>query len=255
MCMSDTNFKTAFKVTLPVLFGYLAIGIAFGLMLAEKKYSIWLAAVMSTFMYAGAGQYIAIGLFAQGAPLSAIIVTELFVNIRHIVYGLSLITKFKDTGRWKPYLIFALTDETYSLMTSTEVPNGIPAGKFYGTIALLDQIYWILGGIIGAILGTILTSKTNISLGGIDFALTALFAVLLIDQLEKTKDFLPVITGTVTTLVFIILWRFGIIQNSNDILLGALASGIAIIMLFRHPSKNNGEKSLPANKNSGEEQK
>lgn len=243
--MSDTNFKTAFKVTIPVLFGYLAIGIAFGLMVAEKNYPIWLAAVMSIFMYAGAGQYIAIGLFAQGVPISAIIVTELFVNIRHIVYGLSLITKFKGTGRWKPYLIFALTDETYSLMTSTEVPKNCSSGKFYGTIALLDQLYWISGSVIGAILGTILTSKTNISLGGIDFALTALFTVLLIEQLEKTKDYFPAIIGFFTTLTFIILWRFGIIPNSNDILLGALASGIAVIMFFRHPDKKDSKTEQP----------
>ncbi len=243
--MSDTNFKTAFKVTIPVLFGYLAIGIAFGLMAAEKNYPVWLAAVMSIFMYAGAGQYIAIGLFAQGVPITAIIVTELFVNIRHIVYGLSLITKFKGTGRWKPYLIFALTDETYSLMTSTEVPKNCSSGKFYGTIALLDQLYWIAGSVIGAILGTIVTSKTNISLGGIDFALTALFTVLLIEQLEKTKDYFPAIIGFFTTLTFIILWRFGIIPNSNDILLGALASGIAVIMFFRHPDKKDSKTEQP----------
>lgn len=243
--MKKRNFILAFKTSLPVLFGYLAIGIAFGLMMAEKEYPLWLTAIMSLTMYAGAGQYVAVGLFAAGIPLTGIIITEILVNIRHIVYGLSLISKFKNTGKWKPYLIFALTDETYSLLTTTDVPEGENAGSFYGTIAMLDHSYWITGGLIGAILGQIITSKTNFSLGGVDFALTSLFAVLLIEQLKKSKDFLPPLIGTVTTIFAIILWRFKILPDSNNILLLSLAMGLALLLMLRKPD------SKQKNKNGG----
>ena len=154
--MINSNFIKIVKLTLPVFFGYIAIGIPFGLMLVKNGYPWWLSPVMSLTMYAGAGEYMAIGLFASGASFGAIAVAELLLNIRHIVYGLSLIEKFKDTGKWKPYLVFALTDETYALMTSIPLPVNAKPGPFYGTIAFLNQMYWVAGSLIGAIAGTLI---------------------------------------------------------------------------------------------------
>lgn len=215
----------AFKVTIPVLFGYLAIGIPFGLMLVSAGYPWWLAPVMSILMYAGAGQYMAVSLFAVGANLSVTAITMLLLNIRHIVYGLSLITPFKNTGRWKPYLIFALTDETYALMTSCPLPKGVDSPSFYGTIALLDHLYWIIGSLIGALAGTLIP----FSFEGVDFALTALFAVLLTDQVKKSKDWIPPLIGISVTILAIIL------VPSDYVLLAALAAGVAILMLIKRP--------------------
>lgn len=231
MNSNKNYFLLALKTSLPVFFGYLAIGIAFGLMLTNAGYPWWLAPIMSVTMYAGAGQYIAVGLFAAGIPLTMILITEALVNIRHIVYGLSLITKFKDIGKWKYYIIFGLTDETYSLLTTTDAPEDSDKGKFYFTIAILNQSYWILGSIIGAVAGSLIP----FDFAGVDFALTALFVVLLIDQIEKSGDFFPPITGLLTTLGAVLLWRFGILKDSNNILLVALALGIAIISLVRYP--------------------
>lgn len=229
--MKKSFFLKALNTSLPVFFGYLAIGIAFGLMLTNAGYPWWLAPIMSVTMYAGAGQYIAVGLFAAGIPLTMILITEALVNIRHIVYGLSLITKFKDIGKWKYYIIFGLTDETYSLLTTTEAPEDSNKGKFYFTIAILNQSYWILGSVIGAVAGSLIP----FDFAGVDFALTALFVVLLIDQIEKSGDFFPPIVGMLTTLGAVLLWRFGILKDSNNILLIALALGIAIISLIRYP--------------------
>ena len=215
----------AFKVTIPVLFGYLAIGIPFGLMLVSAGYPWWLATVMSILMYAGAGQYMAVSLFAAGANLSVTAITMLLLNIRHIVYGLSLITPFKNTGRWKPYLIFALTDETYALMTSCPLPKGVDSPSFYGAIALLDHLYWIIGSLIGALAGTLIP----FSFEGVDFALTALFAVLLTDQVKKSKDWIPPLIGISVTILAIIL------VPSDYVLLAALAAGVAILMLIKRP--------------------
>ncbi|MBR7064200.1 MAG: AzlC family ABC transporter permease [Treponema sp.] len=236
--MSKKHFVKALKITLPVFFGYIAIGIPFGLMLVNAGYPAWLAPVMSVSMYAGAGQYVAIGLFASKMPLGAIIVTELFVNIRHIVYGLSLLEKFSGVGKWKPYLIFALTDETYSLMVNCDVPENYNAGTFYGTIAFLDHIYWITGGIIGAIAGTLLP----FSFKGVDFALTALFIVLLIEQLEKSKDFLPPLIGSCSTIMAIALFKKNVLLESNILIL-AISMSIAFLIILRK-DKNHDAREL-----------
>jgi 4-azaleucine resistance transporter AzlC len=238
--MNKYCFTRAFKVSLPVLFGYLAIGIAFGLILVEAGYPWWLAPIMSISMYAGAGQYIAIGLFSAGTSLSMIILTELLVNIRHIVYGLSLITKFNCCGKWKPFLIFALTDETYSLLTSVEAPDNVPKGTFYGIIALLDYLYWIIGGIIGALAGSIIP----FSMKGVDFALTALFTVLTIDQIKSSKDFISPLLGILATILSILLWKNGIIKDSNNILLSSISIGLAVLIITRHKEwkKTDGDK-------------
>jgi 4-azaleucine resistance transporter AzlC len=222
-----TTVKTAFPVTIPVLFGYLAIGIPFGLMLVKAGYPWWLAPIMSACMYAGAGQYIAIGLFAAGAPLIGMLVTILMVNIRHIVYGLSLIGKFRTVGKWKPYLIFALTDETYALLTGVKVPENVKDGNFYGAIALLDQSYWIIGSVIGALAGKFIPY----SFAGIDFALTALFAVLLLDQLRASKDILPVIIGLACAIAALIL------AGPSNMLIAALAAALAVLILVRGRQK------------------
>lgn len=226
--LSKVHFHAAVRVTIPVFFGYIAIGIPFGLMLVNAGYPWWLAPIMSVTMYAGAGEYIAVGLFASGAHLATIAVAQLAVNIRHIVYGLSLITKFKNTGKWKPYLVFALTDETYALLTGCTLPQGAEPGPFYGTIAVLDHLYWIAGSTIGAVAGTLIP----FDFAGVDFALSALFAVLLIDQIRNSRDWFPPVIGCATTTAAIVLWKFGILPGQH-ILIVALTAGIAAIALVR----------------------
>ncbi len=229
--MRRYNRLSLIKLTLPVFFGYIAIGIPFGLMLVKNGYPWWLAPIMSLTMYAGAGQYMAVGLFASGASFGAIAIAQLLLNIRHIVYGLSLIEKFKDVGKWKPYLIFALTDETYALMTTTPLPKNESPGIFYGTIALLNQSYWILGSLIGAIAGTLIP----FDFVGVDFALTSLFAVLLIEQVKKSKDFIPSIVGICSTIMCISLSRLGFISVDN-ILIFSLCIGI-VCLIFANCKK------------------
>ncbi len=231
--MNKYLFRQALKITTPVFFGYIAIGIPFGLMIVNAGYPWWISPLMSVFMYAGAGQYIAAGLFASGAKLPEILITEFFVNIRHIVYGLSLISKFKGCGKWYPYLVFSLTDETYALLTGVEVPKEASRGPFLGTIALLDHLYWILGCTIGAVAYNVL-EHYNLTqyLNGVDFALTALFIVILIEQIKKTKDFVPPLIGALTSLCAIVLWRIGLLPSSNIILV-AIIFAIAAIVLVR----------------------
>lgn len=226
--MNKQTAIQAFKVSVPVLFGYITLGIAFGLVVINSGYPWWIAFLTSVFMYSGAGQFVAIGLFTTNTPLISIIIAVSLVSIRHIIYGLSLITKYKNTGKWKFYLIFALTDETYSISTTLDIPKNSIPGEFYGLISLFNQFYWVLGTVLGALIGKILP----FDLTGVDFALTALFAVLTVEQFLKSKDFIPILIGSLTTICSIILCNFGIISSSN-ILLISLCSGIAILSLVK----------------------
>ncbi|MDR0877388.1 MAG: AzlC family ABC transporter permease [Treponema sp.] len=179
------SFIAAFKYSIPVLLGYMAIGIAFGLLMSDAGYPWWLSLVMSVVMYAGAGQFIAVGLFAAGTTLWEAALVQLVVNARHIAYGLSMLKKYQRTGKFRLYLIFSLTDETFALLSSMpeEKTGDGDRGKFMFYVAILDQFYWIAGSVIGAIAGNLIP----FNLDGISFALTALFIVLMIEQILRVK--------------------------------------------------------------------
>lgn len=189
------EFFFALRQTIPVLMGYLAIGLAFGLMLAGAQFPWWLAPVMCLVIYAGAAQYLAVGLFAANAGLAESALMVFLINARHMVYGVSLLERFRGMGAAKAYLIFALTDETYALMSGLKEPEGLDRKKIYLFISGLDQAYWTIGGLAGALAGSFLPIPT----AGLGFALTALFMVLVVEQARERLDsllrFSPVIIG------------------------------------------------------------
>ena len=177
----------AFKYSVPVLLGYGTIGIAFGLVLSGAGYPWPLALVMSLWMYAGAAQFIAVGLFAAGTSLLEACLVQLVVNARHIAYGLSMIKRFRGLGVLKPYQIFSLTDETFALLSSLpECRPGEEAERrlFIFYVALLNQCYWVAGSAAGAVAGSLIP----FDMSGVGFALTALFVVLMIEQIKKVKS-------------------------------------------------------------------
>jgi 4-azaleucine resistance transporter AzlC len=178
---SPSVFFAAFRYSIPVLLGYLTIGIAFGLLAAGAGSPWYLALVMSVVMYAGAGQFLAIGLFAAGAGLWEAALAQLVVNARHMAYGFSMLKRFRNLGPLRYYLIFGLTDETFALLSS--LPESDGQGKFMGYVTLLDQCYWVAGSLAGAIAGSLLPFSTE----GIGFALTALFVVLLVEQILRLR--------------------------------------------------------------------
>ena len=186
-------FRRAFPYTIPVLIGYLFIGTAFGVMYAEKGYSFLWAILMSVLVYAGSGQYLAVNFFVPGYSFLQVIFLTFMVNVRHVFYGISLVDRFNRFGKSRWYMIFGLTDETYSLLCTTNVPEGVDEEKFLLAITLLDQSYWVLGSAIGALAGTFLP----ISSEGIEFAMTALFVVALVEQWMKKKNRIPAALGVV----------------------------------------------------------
>lgn len=190
-------FQKAFPYTIPVLTGYLFIGTAFGVMYAEKGYSFLWAILMSLLVYAGSGQYLAVNFFVPGFSFLQVIFLTFMVNVRHVFYGISLVERFNRFGKSRWYMIFGLTDETYSLLCTTNVPSGVDEEKFLLAITLLDHSYWILGSAIGAIAGTLLP----ISSEGIEFAMTALFVVVFIEQWMERKNRIPAVIGVMVAIL------------------------------------------------------
>ena len=186
------TLSVAISATLPVMAGYLILGFGFGIIMKANGFSTALAAAMSIFIYAGSMQYVAIGLMTGGASLVTTALTTLTVNIRHLFYGVSMLDKYKNAGSAKPYLIFALTDETYSLVCG-ELPH-IPLEekpRYQLLVSVLNHIYWITGSVVGAVAGGILQFNSK----GIDFALTALFLTVFTDQWLTNKDHTPSLIG------------------------------------------------------------
>ena len=221
--MDRKALAAAFPVTIPVLMGYLAIGIAFGFMLQSIGYNFIWAFFMSLTIYAGSGQYLGVSLLSSCAALGTVALMTLIINFRHLVYGLSMLEKFRGMGLRKFYRIFSLTDETSALLSSVQAPVGVNPRNFYFSIALLDHSYWILGSVIGALAGALLPIDTT----GIDFAMTALFVVIAVEQWESYKSHLPAVLGAATTLVSLLL------VGKSNMLLPALGVIVLALLLLR----------------------
>ncbi|WP_455383688.1 AzlC family ABC transporter permease [Salinispira pacifica] len=220
----------ALRATVPVFLGYFAIGLAFGLLLQRSGYPWIMAPVMSLTIYAGAAQFLALGLFTAGAGLFEIAVATLLVNARHMVYGLSLLTRYERAGRLKPYLVFALTDETYAILTSVPIPPELDASTTSFYISMLDQSYWVVASLLGALAGTLLPVNTR----GLDFALNALFMVLFIEQWKSARSKLPFVVAAVCGVAAYF------IAGPGNMLIAAILAGIVVLLLLRKRLPQNG---------------
>jgi 4-azaleucine resistance transporter AzlC len=196
------TIKQAFYKSIPVLAGYIVIGIGFGLLMRNAGYGVLWAVSMSLFIYAGSMQYVGVSLLSGGASIVATAITTIMVNARHLFYSISMIDKYKDTGKYKPYMIFALTDETYSLLCDGEISDDADPNLYRFFVSLFNQCYWIAGSIIGNLLGTVLSFST----AGIEFSMTALFVASFTEQWITTKDHIPAITGIICTLLCLIVF-------------------------------------------------
>ena len=214
------DMKRAFRDSLPVLAGYIVLGMGFGILLATKGYGVWWVLAMSVFIYAGSMQYLAIDLLAGGASLLSAALTTLLVNARHLFYGISMVDRYKGAGKKKPYLIFALTDETYSLVCNTEGSH-----RYCFLVSLLNQIWWVTGSVLGSLLGGILPFSTE----GIDFALTALFVTVFVEQWKSTKDHLPSIIGVVASVLCLLLFGAGGFLIPSMVLITAALSVLKFV--------------------------
>ncbi|MFW5668192.1 MAG: AzlC family ABC transporter permease [Acetivibrio ethanolgignens] len=214
------TLKKAFVATLPVMAAYLVLGAGFGIVLKTKGYGIIWAIAMSLLIYAGSMQFVAINLISGGASYLTIALTTLMVNARHLFYGISMIEKYKDMGKVKPYLIFSLTDETYSLVGTDKNEH---TKEYYLMVSLLNQLYWISGSVIGSLLGSILPFNTE----GIDFSLAALFITIFIDQWRNVTNHFPAALGVITTLICLLVF------GADNFLIPAMLVITAVLLTVR----------------------
>jgi 4-azaleucine resistance transporter AzlC len=218
-------FYKAFTYSVPVLLGYLAIGVAFGLLLVEAGYPWYLAFVMSVVMFAGAAQFVSVGLFASGAGLLECVMIQLVLNARHAAYGITMLNKFNQAGKYKYYLIFALSDETFALLSSLDekqfaAPEEKTRFMFY--VALLDQSYWVIGSVIGAVAGMFIPFNFE----GIGFALTALFIVLFIEQIYRIKRAAPFVISALAGVLAVVF------LPARVSLLAGLVAALIVVQFF-----------------------
>ena len=221
--MKKKLLSFAFLTTLPVFFGYLFLGIAFGLLLADAGYGAPWALFMSIFVYAGSAQFMLAGLLAGNTSILTASIMTLLINSRHMFYGLSFLEKFRQMGRRYPYMVFSLTDETYSLICSLKVPPEYSEDDALFLISLLDHLYWIFGSVLGALLGQIVPFDTT----GIDFAMTALFIVIAVDQWKTYRSHLPALLGCGITVLSLVILR------PDAMLIPALCVIIVALLLLR----------------------
>lgn len=222
------ELKKAFKISIPIMMGYLVLGFAFGLLVTSFDYDWYIAPLMSFFIYTGALQFLAINFFNVKAGYVDIAITSFFVNIRQAFYGLSLIKKFSDSGKLKPYLIFAITDETYALLTSIKEDENLNKKWYYFFLLSLSQFYWLFGTTIGAIFGTAVKFNTK----GLEFSLTALFVVLCIEQYKNLKNIFPFLIALVSSIFALVF------VPSDKMLLFSIILALILLFTFKRKLEN-----------------
>ena len=199
--MKMKTLRRAFLASVPVMAGYLVLGTAYGILLADKGYSLVWGLAQSLLIFAGSMQFVGINLLAGGASLVSAAVMTLLVNARHLFYGFTMLEKYRNTGKMKPYLIFGLTDETFALVVN-DAPAGVDRNLYFFLVTLFDQCWWVTGTLIGCLAGSAMTFNTE----GIDFAMTALFVVIFTEQLLQADDYVPAVTGVAASLLSLLLF-------------------------------------------------
>lgn len=229
-----STVRYAFMKSLPVMFGYIFLGIAFGVLMQQAGFPMWMSLLVSLIVYAGSMQFVLVTLLSSGASVLLTAAMTLLINSRHIFYGLSFVEKFKTMGRRYFYMIFSLTDETYSVLCSVRPEDKTDKKQAMFLIALFDQAYWVAGSVIGAAVGGILPFDTT----GIDFSMTALFVVIFLEQWLDAKTHIPAVVGLVSGISFLLL------LGSDNFILPSLVVTVTILLLCRRKieGKLEGEK-------------
>ena len=219
------EFRFAVRQTIPIFFTYLFIGIAFGVLMMEAGYGILLSTLSGLFIYAGSMQLVMIPMMTAGASLPALALMTLFINGRHVFYGIGLVEKLRSMGRRAPYMILSLTDETYSILCSVQYESGLDENRAAFLIAVLNHLYWVFSCFIGACAGRFL----QFDMQGIEFSATAFFLVVVINQWKQHRSKLPFLVAAVCSLVFLPIF------GREYYLIPTLTASLAALMLLRTP--------------------
>ncbi len=216
--------REALKASVPVMMGYMVLGIAFGILLESKGYGVFYAFLMSVFIYAGSMQFVGIDLLCSGASLITAAFMTLLINARHLVYGLSMIKKYDVMDKRKYYMIYSLTDETYSLLVGEKVPDTKEEKDYLFYVSLFDHGYWVLGSVIGSLIGTLITFNT----AGLDFAMTALFVVIVLEQFLTSDKHLYTYLGFGISIISLIIF-----SSDYFIIPAIIGIVVGLLMMYR----------------------
>ncbi len=221
--MKMKAFKVAVPYTLPICVGFLFLGMSYGFLMRSKGFSFVYPMLMSMFIFAGSMEFVTVNLLLSAFnPVYTFFLT-LMVNARHLFYGISMLEKYKNTGWKKPYLIYGMCDESFSINCTVTLPPDVDRGWFMLFVTLLNQIYWVTGSTLGALLGYVIHFDTT----GIEFVMTALFVVMFINQWEEAEDHRSALTGLGCSVVCLILF------GSQNFILPAMALIILCFTLTR----------------------
>lgn len=223
--------RCAFPHTIPIFAGFCFLGMTYGVYMNVSGFSFWYPMLMSMTIFAGSMEFVAVNLLLGAFdPLQALVIT-LTINARHLFYGISMLGKYRGTGWKKPYLIFGLCDETFSINYTADVPDGVDRGWFYFFVTLLDQCYWVLGATLGGLFGSLISFSTE----GLDFVMTAMFVVIFLEQWKKEEDHTSSLVGV--GLSAVCLLAFG----AENFILPAMAAVLVVLTALRGRLERGGE--------------
>ena len=237
----NRELKYALGKTIPIMFSYLFLSMAFGIMMNQDGFPFYWAYLVSLTVYTGAFQFVIVSFLSAGAGIVTIALTALAVNCRHMFYGVTFLKEFKSMGKRYPYMIFSLTDETYALYCSLEYPEELNRHQVMFDIAWLSRAYWLIGTLVGALLGQIIPFDFE----GVDFCMTALFVTILIDQWKKSENHAPAVIGGVSAVVFLLIF------GASRFMLPSLMVTTALLLIFT-PGERIAEAAADGNKVSGD---
>lgn len=225
------SFKAAFPYTLPIFAGFWFLGLTYGIYMNVSGFSFWYPMLMSLTIFAGSAEFVAVNML-MGAfdPLQALAMT-LMINARHLFYGISMLDKYRGTGKFKPYLIFGMCDESFSINCTAEVPEGADKGWFMFFVTLLNHFYWFSGSTLGGIFGSLIKFDTE----GLEFVMTAMFVVIFLEQWLKEKNHTSSLIGLGISLLCLI--AFG----SDGFIIPAMLAILAVLTLVRKPLEKDGD--------------
>lgn len=225
--MKSKAFRAALPYTIPICIGFLFLGISYGFFMHSKGFSFLYPVLMSLFIFAGSMEFVTVNLLLTAFnPLSAFLLV-LMVNARHLFYGISMLDKYKNTGLKKPYLIYGMCDESFSINCTVTPPADVDKGWFMLFVTLLNQIYWVAGAALGSLLGSVISFDTT----GIEFVMTALFVVMFINQWEETDNHRSALTGVFCSMVCLFLF------GAQHFIIPAMALIIACFSLMARPKQ------------------
>ena len=230
--MRSKTVKLAFLKSLPVMAGYIVLGIGFGILLRKAGYGVLWAFAMSTLIYGGSMQYVGVDLIAGGASIITTAITTFMVNARHLFYSISMLRVYKNSGKYKPYLIYSITDETYSLLCDGNTPEGAEPELYRFLVSLFDHTYWIIGGVLGNLLGAVLPFSS----AGLEFSMTALFIAAFVEQWLASGDHIPAITGALSTLACLLIF------GSENFLIPSMLLITLVLTILRGRLEGKGEE-------------